>query len=159
MRRLAAVLTLVFALYLAPGLANAPQGSLRLLSGFPPPWSYSLYSRGALHQDAHGPVQPQVVNDLETALQLAKEQQKPLLLDFTGYACVNCRKMEEQVWTAPAIAQLLREEVILVSLYVDDRQPCRSQSALPTPARTAPLVKSAQWEINGPPSRPSTSGR
>lgn len=122
-RRMAGLLILIFALYLAPGLGNSPQGSLRLLSGFPPPWHYSLYSREDSPQNAQDSVQPHVVNNLEKAFELAKEQQKPLLLDFTGYACVNCRKMEEQVWTAPAISKLLREEVILVSLYVDDRQP------------------------------------
>ncbi|TPE42450.1 protein-disulfide reductase DsbD family protein [Pontibacter mangrovi] len=122
MRRFVGVLALLFALYLAPGLGNIPQGSLHLLSGFLPPWSYSLYSRGGFQANMHGTVQTQVVNDLYGALQLAREQHKPLLLDFTGYACVNCRKMEEQVWTAPAVARLLREEVILVSLYVDDRQ-------------------------------------
>lgn len=122
-RRIVGLLSLIFALYLAPGLANTPQGSLRLVSGFPPPWGYSFYSRGDSPASAQGPVQAQVVNDLEAALQLSREQQKPLLLDFTGHACVNCRKMEEQVWTVPAVSRLLREEVILVSLYVDDRQP------------------------------------
>ncbi|PTX15055.1 thiol:disulfide interchange protein DsbD [Pontibacter mucosus] len=121
-RQVAGLLTLIFGLYLASGLANSPQGSLRLVSGFPPPWGYSLYSRAESQINAENPVQPKVVNDLETAMRLAREEQKPLLLDFTGHACVNCRKMEEQVWTAPAVSRLLREEVILVSLYVDDRQ-------------------------------------
>lgn len=119
-RRIAGLLTLIFALYLAPGLSNTTQGNLRLLSGFPPPWSYSIYNRG--EKAGQSGFNQHVENNLEVALQLAREQRKPLLLDFTGYACVNCRKMEEQVWTAPHVAQILREEVILVSLYVDDRR-------------------------------------
>ena len=52
---------------------------------------------------------------------MAKAEGKPMLLDFTGWACVNCRKMEEQVWTNPKVAKILNEDVVLVSLYVDDR--------------------------------------
>jgi len=67
-------------------------------------------------------VEPDVINDYDKALQLAKQQKKALLIDFTGWACVNCRKMEEQVWTKSSIQQLIKENYILVSLYVDDRK-------------------------------------
>ena len=60
-------------------------------------------------------------DDYEEGLAAARAEGKPMLLDFTGWACVNCRKMEEQVWSDPEVAQLLTEEVVLVSLYVDDR--------------------------------------
>ncbi len=63
-----------------------------------------------------------VINDYAKALQLAKAQHKPILVDFTGWACVNCRRMEEQVWIRPEIAALINEKFILVSLYVDDRE-------------------------------------
>ena len=53
---------------------------------------------------------------------MSRLQQKPILLDFTGWACVNCRKVEENVWSQPAIFKLLNEEVVLISLYVDDRK-------------------------------------
>ena len=63
-----------------------------------------------------------VTNDYEQALELSRKTGKPLLLDFTGWACVNCRKMEEQVWPRDGIKEVLEKEVILVSLYVDDRK-------------------------------------
>ncbi|MFM1931631.1 MAG: hypothetical protein RL226_934, partial [Bacteroidota bacterium] len=61
--------------------------------------------------------------DLDAAMEAAKKENKPVLIDFTGWACVNCRKMEESIWPIPSIAKTLNEEVILVSLYVDDRNP------------------------------------
>jgi len=63
-----------------------------------------------------------VINDYNKALQLAKEQHKPILIDFTGWACVNCRKMEENVWPKTGVKELIKNDFILVSLYVDDRK-------------------------------------
>jgi thioredoxin-related protein len=60
--------------------------------------------------------------DFDEGLKAAKEQGKPIMIDFTGWACVNCRKMEEQVWSEPEIFSLLNKEYILISLYVDDRK-------------------------------------
>lgn len=105
-----------FTLYLVPGLTNSKYANRSLISGFPPPLTYSVYGK-----DAFKGVEAQVVNDYHKALQLAKAQNKPLLLDFTGWACVNCRKMEENVWPTPEIHELIEKEYILVSLYVDDR--------------------------------------
>lgn len=111
---------LLFTLYLLPGVTNTRYANLSLISGFPPPLSYSIYG----HESAKGKgVEPMVVNDYEKALQLAKETGKPLLLDFTGWACVNCRKMEENVWPDPVIKELIEKNFILVSLYIDDRRP------------------------------------
>jgi thiol:disulfide interchange protein DsbD len=75
-----------------------------------------------------------VVNDYEKALRLAKEQHKPVLIDFTGWACVNCRKMEENVWPQPGVKELIKNNFILVSLYVDDRKalPDDQQFLFPT---------------------------
>ena len=109
----------IFAIYLVPGLTPSRYANLKLLSGFPPPLSYSVYGKKNVHGKG---VEPHVINDYEKAVQLSAEQNKPILIDFTGWACVNCRKMEEQVWTKPEISALLTEKFILVSLYVDDRK-------------------------------------
>ena len=61
------------------------------------------------------------MNDYEKAVQLSKQQNKPILIDFTGWACVNCRKMEENVWTDPEVMSFIQNNFILVSLYVDDK--------------------------------------
>ncbi|MFM7839322.1 MAG: protein-disulfide reductase DsbD family protein, partial [Chitinophagaceae bacterium] len=112
------VVFLVFTLYLLPGLTNTRWANLSVISGFPPPLSYSIYGKESVKEKG---VEATVVNDYEKALRLAKETGKPLLLDFTGWACVNCRKMEENVWPQEEIRELIEKEVILVSLYVDDR--------------------------------------
>jgi thiol:disulfide interchange protein len=117
-RILAALLFLAFAIYLAPGLTNTRYANRALVSGFPPPLSYSLYGKT---QDA-GEVQANVVNDYNKALALARKEHKPILIDFTGWACVNCRKMEENVWPKPGVKELISKDYILVSLYVDDRK-------------------------------------
>ena len=118
-RKIAGVIALLFTLYLIPGVTSTPYANLKLLSGFPPPLSYSIYGK----QNVHGKgLEPNVINDYEKALQMAKEQNKPLLIDFTGWACVNCRKMEENVWTQPEVYKYISENFILVSLYVDDRE-------------------------------------
>jgi thiol:disulfide interchange protein len=114
-----AVLFLLFGIYLAPGLSNTKYANRALISGFPPPLTYSIY--GEKQSKGKG-VEANVVNDYEKALQLAKEQGKPLLIDFTGWACVNCRKMEENVWTKPEVKELIEKDFILVSLFVDDRK-------------------------------------
>ena len=98
------------------GVTNTSYFSL--VSGFPPPLSYSLYSSS----DAAGKVEANVINDYNKALQLAKAQHKPILIDFTGWACVNCRKMEENVWPRTGVKELIKNDFILVSLYVDDRK-------------------------------------
>ncbi len=106
-----------FTIYLVPGLLNSRMASLKLLSGFPPPVSYSLYPGHVLH--AKG-VQP-IVNDFQAAIDKAVKEDKPLLLDFTGWACVNCRRMEEKVWTNAEVDSLMRTKFVVVSLYVDER--------------------------------------
>jgi thiol:disulfide interchange protein len=113
-----AILFLAFALYLAPGLTNTKYANISLVSGFPPPLSYSLYKSA----DDSKRVEANVINDYDKALALAKEQHKPLLIDFTGWACVNCRKMEENVWPQEIVKEKIKQDFILVSLYVDDRK-------------------------------------
>ncbi|MEJ7735898.1 MAG: thioredoxin family protein [Chitinophagaceae bacterium] len=112
-----AFLFLVVVIYLLPGLTNTRYANRALISGFPPPLTYSVYGK-----DAFKGVEANVTNNYEEAMQLAKQQNKPLLIDFTGWACVNCRKMEENVWTDPQIKEIIEKNFILVSLYVDDRK-------------------------------------
>ncbi len=118
-RKVLGILSFLFALYLIPGLTSTSFANLKLLSGFPPPLSYSIY--GSTNVQGKG-VEAHVTNNFREAVQLAEKENKPILIDFTGWACVNCRKMEEQVWTLPEISALLNNNFILVSLYVDDRK-------------------------------------
>jgi thiol:disulfide interchange protein DsbD len=74
-------------------------------------------------EDGHhlGPQGIMVFHDYDTGMEYAREVNKPVMLDFTGWACVNCRKMEEQVWSDPAVKKILSEDMVLISLYVDER--------------------------------------
>ena len=108
--------------YLMPGMWGAP---VNLISGFPPPMFYSEWNGGGGHGGGAGESGGHVearFTDYEEGLAAAKAEGKPVVLDFTGWACVNCRKMEEQVWPDPAVVDLLTNEVVLVSLYVDERK-------------------------------------
>jgi len=118
-RKLVGVLALVFTLYLIPGVTSTKYANLQLLSGFPPPLHYSIYGKDNVREKG---LEADVINDFDKALQLAKKENKPLLIDFTGWACVNCRKMEENVWTKPDVSDYIKKNFILVSLYVDDKE-------------------------------------
>ena len=118
-RKFVAVIALLFTLYLIPGVTATKYANLQLLSGFPPPLHYSIYGKDNVREKG---LEANVVNDFDKALQLAKAQHKPALIDFTGWACVNCRKMEENVWTDPEVYHYIHDNFILVSLYVDDKQ-------------------------------------
>jgi thiol:disulfide interchange protein len=118
-RLLLGLLCLGFVCYLVPGLFKKSYANLSLISGFPPPLSYSLYGDELVKLCG---VEPQVRNDYDSAVRLARQQHKPVMIDFTGWACVNCRKMEENVWTNPEVKKLIENDFVLVSLYVDDRQ-------------------------------------
>ncbi len=111
------ILILAFVIYLIPGTFKTPSWNLGLLSGFPPPQFYSIYE-----QENDCPLGLNCYKDFEEGVAAAKAANKPILLDFTGWACVNCRKVEENVWSNPAIYKLLKEDYILISLYVDDRK-------------------------------------
>jgi thiol:disulfide interchange protein DsbD len=112
------VLVVLFVMYLGQGLVPNQQTPLRALSGFPPPAFYSVYET-----ESDCPLNLDCYKDYETGRAVAVVQQKPILLDFTGWACVNCRKVEENIWTQPEVYTLLRDEVVVISLYVDDRKP------------------------------------
>jgi thiol:disulfide interchange protein DsbD len=111
------VLIFAFVVYLIPGTFKNPTWNLNALSGFPPPQFYSVYE-----QVSDCPLGLNCYKDFNEGLQVAKETNKPILLDFTGWACVNCRKMEENVWSDSEVYTLLKEEYILISLYVDDNE-------------------------------------
>jgi thiol:disulfide interchange protein DsbD len=130
-RTMLGTLTLIFVIYLIPGMWGA---QLKLISGFPPPLSYSESPLGFTsaqnnqgqteNKDMHlGPQNIMVFHDLDKAEAYAKEVNKPLFVDFTGHACVNCRKMEEKVWGEPGIIEILRDKMVIVSLYVDEKTP------------------------------------
>ena len=104
-------------LYLIPGLTNTTAANLKLISGFPPPLCYSIYKSPV---NCEKGVEP--LRDYEQALELAKKENKPLLIDFTGWACVNCRRMEENVWTDETVTDLMKNKFVVVSLYVDERR-------------------------------------
>ncbi len=105
------IISLAFALYMIPGLWGAP---LKAISAFSPP----LYTQDFNMYD--GEVHAQAM-EYETGIALAKQQNKPVLIDFSGYGCVNCRKMEASVWTDPRVKDILDNEYILITLMVDDK--------------------------------------
>ncbi len=130
-RLLFGLLVLSFTVYMIPGLWGAP---LKIISAFPPSMEYSESPFGvggsggsastAILPDGGkiGPHGIVVFDDYEKGLAYAKSVNKPIMLDFTGYACVNCRKMENNVWSDPKILPILNNEVVLISLYVDDKR-------------------------------------
>lgn len=141
-----AIITLSFALYMVPGIWGAP---VKIISAFAPPTTYSESPNGlqgalpafsmaqpadyfahvtdrgvssALPVPHQGPQGIPVFTDLEEATVYAKAVNRPILLDFTGKACVNCRKMEADVWSDPRVKQLLSDDFVVVELYVDFRE-------------------------------------
>ncbi len=106
-----AIVSLSFALYMVPGLWGAP---LKAISAFAPPLytqDFSLYD-----DEVHAPF-----DDYESGMAYARRVNKPVIIDFSGYGCVNCRKMEASVWTAPQVKHLLENEYVLITLFVDDK--------------------------------------
>ena len=142
-RLFTAILTGVLTIYMIPGLWGAP---LKLINAFPPPMHYSEspygvgYTAGGGSVESHdnhkgqhlGPQGLMVFHDYKEGLAHAKKVGLPLMIDFTGWACVNCRKMEEQVWSNPEVKQTLKEEVVLISLYVDERTPLAEEEQYET---------------------------
>src|SRR5690606_3928460 len=114
-RKMVGLVGLGLSVYLILGMAKVVP--LKLLSGFPPPDFYSV-----LETESDCPLGLDCFKDFEQGLAHAKAVDKPILLDFTGWACVNCRKMEENVWSDPKVYTLIKDEYVLISLYVDDRK-------------------------------------
>lgn len=145
-RLLLALLSLAFTIYLIPGLWGAP---LNLISGFPPPMSYSESPYGVGYKNSqlttnattsdlpehasYGPHNIISFHNYDEGLAYAKKVNKPVMIDFTGKTCVNCRRMEEKVWSLPQILPILKGDVVLISLYVDDRTPLPKDEIYETP--------------------------
>ena len=104
-------------IYLIQGLFPSERPKLKLLSGILPPINVSY-----LHNENDGFLGIHPIHDYFKAIETAQKENKPVLIDFTGYGCENCRKMEEFVWTEPDILELLQNEVILASVYIDDKE-------------------------------------
>lgn len=136
-RLLLGLLTLSFTVYMIPGLWGAP---LNLISAFPPPLDYSESPYGVGNSKGGGggssadhsdlpdgghllaPHDILAFNDYDKGLAYAKEVGKPIMIDFTGWACVNCRKMEQNVWVKDRVLNSLKNDIVLISLYVDDKR-------------------------------------
>ncbi len=137
-----------FTIYMIPGLWGAP---LNLISAFPPPQHYSespygvgftktgggtasLSSHDNIPEGAHlmPPHDILAFNDYDKGLAYAKKVGKPVMIDFTGHACVNCRKMEQNVWVKPDVLSVLKNDVVLISLYVDDKRKLESDEVIPS---------------------------
>ena len=116
-RIISGLISVLFTIYLLPGVSNTKWANLKLISGFPPPLYYSIYQKGS-----DCVLGLNCTRDYEEGLKMAREEHKPILLDFTGYACVNCRRMEEKVWSQPKVYKLMKEKFIVISLYVDDKK-------------------------------------
>lgn len=136
-RFMLAIVAFTFSLYMVPGLFGA---NLPGLAGYLPPMSTHDFNLPGMIEKAsnkdNAPCGPAKYSDklhlphgldgyfeYKQAIQCAREQKKPLFIDFTGHGCVNCRKMEEKVWAKPEILDRLKEDFIVVALYVDDRTP------------------------------------
>ena len=114
-RKLTAFISAAFTIYMILGVTKIT--NLKLLSGFPPPEFYSVFE-----QESDCPLGIDCFKDFDEGLAHAKEVNKPILLDFTGWACVNCRKMEENVWSDSEVFPIIKNNYVLISLYTDDRE-------------------------------------
>ena len=149
------LVVLSFTIYMIPGLWGAP---LNLISAFPPPQHYSESpygvgfkqlgnGGGASHSDlpegAHllAPHDIVAFNDYDTGLTYAKKVGKPVMIDFTGHACVNCRKMEQNVWPKSAVLKMLKNDVVLISLYVDDKRPLEADEVVDSKLKPGKKLK------------------
>lgn len=141
-RAMLGITTLALVIYMIPGMWGAP---LKLINAFPPPSHYAESPLGIGgggtavtnhgNKDMHlGPQKLMVFHDYDKALAYAQKENKSLFVDFTGVNCVNCRRMEESVWGEPGIIDMLRDDVVIVSLYVDKK------TALPKDEQTTTII-------------------
>lgn len=157
-----AIIVFSFVVYLIPGMWGAP---LKMISGFPPPAFHSENWNAGATGGGHAPL-PGVIdtlpkppatahcphdincfNDYDAALAYAKQVGKPLMIDFTGWSCVNCRRMEENVWVDPGVLQRIKNDYVLVSLYVDERTPLDSAYVSPVTGRKVRTIGDKWTEL------------
>ena len=116
-RLMFAIISLTFTLYLIPGIWGAP---LKMISGFPPP---EFYKEWVTEKSSnHCPHNLNCYHYYDAGMAYAKTVGKPVMVDFTGWSCVNCRKMEDNVWSDPEVLKRLSDKYVLISLYVDDKE-------------------------------------
>ncbi|MEC3906744.1 cytochrome c biogenesis protein CcdA [Tamlana sp. 2201CG12-4] len=151
------LLVLAFTIYMIPGLWGAP---LNLISAFPPPQHYSESPYGVGYTElgygsvpggdhnevpdgAHlmPPHNILAFNDYDKGLAYAKKVGKPVMIDFTGHACVNCRKMEQNVWVKPNVLHILKNDVVLISLYVDDKRKLEADEIVESQLKPGKMLK------------------
>lgn len=150
------LVVLAFTIYMIPGLWGAP---LNLISAFPPPLDYAESPYGVGNSKVGGgfiggedrelpdgghllaPHQILAFNDYEKGLAYAKEVNKPVMIDFTGWACVNCRKMEQNVWVDDQVLNSLKNDIVLISLYVDDKRKLEDDDIVDSQLRPGKKLK------------------
>ena len=116
-RRILGVFGIVFIGYLIQGLIPSEKPKLQMLSGILPPLNVSYF-----HKEEDGILGLKPYHNYFEAIEVAKKENKPVLIDFTGYGCENCRKMEEFVWSQDDVLPILQNDVIIASVYVDDKE-------------------------------------
>ena len=140
------LVSLAFAVYMVPGLWGAP---CKAISAFAPPMSTQDFRLTEGHSQGENPdnrVVEAPYKDYDLGMAAARAEGKPVLLDFTGYGCVNCRKMEAAVWTDPTVAGKLTRDFVLVSLYVDDKTPLAEPLVVDEQGQTRTLrTVGAKW--------------
>lgn len=151
------LIVLSFTIYMIPGLWGAP---LNLISAFPPPQHYSeapygvgftQLGSGSTSANDHSdipdgahlmpPHDILAFNDYDKGLAYAKKVGKPVMIDFTGHACVNCRKMEQNVWVKPNVLDILKNDVVLISLYVDDKRKLKDEDIVDSKLKPGKKLK------------------
>ncbi|WP_417235857.1 cytochrome c biogenesis protein CcdA [Bizionia paragorgiae] len=149
------LIVLTFTIYLIPGLWGAP---LKIISAFPPPLDYSESPYGVGNSKTGGgsaavqeelpdgghllaPHQILAFNDYDKGVAYAKKVNKPIMLDFTGWACVNCRKMEQNVWVDDRVLSVLKNDIVLISLYVDDKRKLEDDEIVESQLRPGKQLK------------------
>lgn len=149
------LIVLTFTIYMIPGLWGAP---LKIISAFPPPLDYAESPYGVGNSKSGGgsaavlqdlpdgghllaPHQILAFNDYDKGVAYAKKVNKPIMLDFTGWACVNCRKMEQNVWVDDQVLSALKNDLVLISLYVDDKRKLEDDEIVESKLRPGKQLK------------------
>ena len=131
------LVSLAFAVYMIPGLWGAP---CKAVSAFAPPMNTQDFNLNTKTVEAK-------YTDYDEGMAAAKALGKPVLIDFTGFGCVNCRKMEAAVWTDPTVADMLTDDFVLISLYVDDKTPLAEPLEVTTSQDETKILRTvgAKW--------------
>jgi len=141
-RLLLALCSLAFALYILPGIWGAP---VKALSGILPPEFYKEWKTTSANECPHDLT---CFHDFDEGMKYARTQGKPVMIDFTGWNCPNCRRMEDKVWSDPSVLKHLREDYVLISLYVDDKEPLPMNQQYTSPYNGRQIATTGKkWSI------------